>query len=300
MATNSTCSVEVMDEWYLGISAVITVAQQVFFFIIAAGFKFDKVTDFAGGTNFVVVALTTFFLAGTYHLRQLLVTIAATLWGLRLSGYLLYRIIKTGKDDRFDALDRGFSLAFAGFWFGQALWVMTVSLPVIFLNAECESDPSMHACDWIGLAMWLVGLSCEAVADQQKFNFRSNPDNKGKWCQSGLWAWSRHPNYFGEMLLWWGLFVTCSSIFGSGWLWVGLLSPVFITLLLLFASGIPTLEDSADKRYGSQPAYREFKASVSPLIPLPPSFYKSLPHGVKKLFFFEFDMYSRVSLRWLS
>jgi len=141
-----------------------------------------------------------------------LVTIAATLWGVRLSGYLLYRILKTGKDDRFDSMNRGFSLAFAGFWFGQALWVMTVSLPVILLNSECDTDPEMKASDWIGLAMWAVGWVLETVADQQKFNFRNNADNKGRWCEEGLWAWSRHPNYFGEILLWWGVFVTASSV----------------------------------------------------------------------------------------
>ncbi len=101
----------------------------------------------------MVVALTTFFLASTFTLRQLLVTVAAALWGFRLSCFLLYRIIKIGKDDRFDSLDRGFSLAFAGFWFGQALWVMTVSLPVILLNSTCDKDPSMRVADWIGLGM---------------------------------------------------------------------------------------------------------------------------------------------------
>jgi steroid 5-alpha reductase family enzyme len=110
---------------------------QSFFFVIAAYFEFDKVTDFAGGTNFMVVAALTFFLGGSYTLRQILVTIASTLWGIRLSLYLLMRILKTGKDDRFDDKKRGFSLEFATFWVVQALWVFVVSSPVVLLNSRC-------------------------------------------------------------------------------------------------------------------------------------------------------------------
>ena len=110
---------------------------QSFFFVIAAYFEFDKVTDFAGGTNFMVVAVLTFFLGGSYTLRQILVTIASTLWGIRLSLYLLMRILKTGKDDRFDDKKRGFSLEFATFWVVQALWVFVVSSPVVLLNSRC-------------------------------------------------------------------------------------------------------------------------------------------------------------------
>merc|ERR1711997_236853 len=148
-----------------------TVAMQFSFFLVACTCKFDKVTDFAGGTNFVVLAVLTFFLAGTYKWRQILTTVCVVLWGLRLSGYLLYRIIKIGEDDRFDD-KRSDPIRFAIFWIFQAVWVFTVSLPVIFVNAPSSSTfKALTAMDIIGSIMFLLGLITEAFSDQQKFTF---------------------------------------------------------------------------------------------------------------------------------
>ena len=118
----------------LAICAIVTIVMQFSFFLVACTCKFDKVTDFAGGTNFVVLAVLTMVLAGTYHWRQILVTVFVIIWGLRLSGYLLYRIIKIGEDKRFDD-KRSDPIKFAIFWIFQAIWVFTVSLPVMFVNA---------------------------------------------------------------------------------------------------------------------------------------------------------------------
>merc|ERR1711874_537732 len=137
--------------------------------LVACTCKFDKVTDFAGGTNFVVLALTTMVLSGTYQWRQIAATAAVTLWGLRLSGYLLYRIIKIGEDSRFDD-KRSDPLRFAIFWIFQAVWVFTVSLPVIFVNAPSSSGYDDYtAMDIIGVSLFVIGLITEAVSDQQKF-----------------------------------------------------------------------------------------------------------------------------------
>ena len=181
---------------------------------------------------------------------------ASCLWGVRLTSYLFYRILVTGKDERFDDKNRGFSLEFAAFWVVQAIWVMLVSSPVIILNARCDIDPAMGAADWVGLSMWLVGWLTETVADQQKFAFRQNPANKGRFCNTGLWAVSRHPNYFGEILLWWGLFMACVAVFPevacandacetSYGAWASVLGPLFLTFLLFYVSGIPLLEARA-------------------------------------------------------
>mmetsp|Transcript_52113 Transcript_52113/g.127237 ORF Transcript_52113/g.127237 Transcript_52113/m.127237 type:complete len:304 (+) Transcript_52113:181-1092(+) len=287
------CAVQVLDENYLAISALVTLGIQGAFFVVAAGFKFDKVTDFAGGSNFVVLALLTLVLAGTFFLRQLLVTFAIVLWGLRLSGYLLVRILKTGSDARFDSFDRGFSLSFAGFWAGQAVWVWVVSLPVTLLNASCESDPVIGWLDWLGLLFFFVGVMLEAVADQQKFEFKNDEANKGRWCDVGVWTWSRHPNYFGEMLVWIGVFSGSSSALGGWALLLSALSPIFIDCLLLFASGLPILEASADKRYGDKEDYKKYKAETSVLIPVPPSVYASIPRSIKTTLLCDWPIYNK-------
>jgi len=287
------CKTEVLDAYYMGIVALVTVAQQLFFFIIAAYFKFDKVTDFAGGTNFMLVALLTLLLGGTYYDRQVGVTVCVLVWGARLSGYLLFRIIKTGKDERFDDKNRGFSLEFAAFWVFQAVWVMAVSSPVILVNSQCQApSPPLIAADWVGFGIFAFGLIIETVSDQQKYMFRSNPDNKGQWCQTGLWSFSRHPNYFGEIVLWWGVWITCAQVFYGG-LWASVIGPVFITLLILFVSGVPLLEDTADKKYGTREDYRQYKNEVSCMVPMPRALYRNLPSIIKTIFLFEYPLYSR-------
>ncbi|XP_035678777.1 uncharacterized protein LOC118417339 [Branchiostoma floridae] len=280
-----------VDPNNLLLCAIITAAMQIFFFGIAATFRFDKVTDFAGGTNFMVLALMTLLLAQTFSVRQILVTAFVCAWGIRLSGYLLYRIIKIGEDKRFD--DKRDNLcAFAGFWTFQAIWVFTVSLPVIFTNCSYSNVNNYFTVqDIVGISMYGLGLLTETFADFQKFNFRDNPANNGKWCDYGLWKWSRHPNYFGEILLWWGMFLISTSVIQGGQ-WAGIIGPVFITSILLFLSGIPLLEKKSDERYGKVEAYREYKRSTSPLVPLPPYFYGRLPDAVKCFVCCEFPLYN--------
>jgi steroid 5-alpha reductase family enzyme len=117
--------------------------------------------------------------------------------------------------------------------------------------------------------VWLVGLVVESVADAQKSAFKSKEENRNRFVASGLWRYSRHPNYFGELLVWWGLFVYAVPVL-HGAAFAVVAGPVFITLLLLFVSGIPPLERSADEKYGSDPAYQAYKRRTSILVPLPP------------------------------
>ncbi|KAK7462535.1 hypothetical protein BaRGS_00038420 [Batillaria attramentaria] len=282
----------ILDENNLAICAIVTVVMQFSFFLVACSCKFDKVTDFAGGTNFVVLALLTFLLAYTFSIRQIIVTVCVVLWGLRLSGYLLYRIIKIGEDNRFDD-KRNDCLKFAGFWTFQAIWVFTVSLPVIFINAPASADQYDYITpqDVVGIVLFVIGLLAETVADFQKFAFRNNPANKGKWCDTGLWKVSRHPNYFGEIILWLGIFIMSTSILKDGQ-WAAVLSPVFITTILLFLSGIPLLEKKADERYRKNELYLVFKNRTSPLIPLPPPCYAVLPSCIKCSCCCEFPLYN--------
>ena len=129
------------------------------------------------------------------------------------------------------------------------VWVFTVSLPVIFINSPVARQRNIGAADIIGAIIFGLGLLCEAIADQHKFMFRNNPKNKGKFCNVGLWKVSRHPNYFGEICLWWGVFIISAMIL-TGARWVAVLSPLFVMTILLFLSGIPPLEKSSDTRYG--------------------------------------------------
>ncbi|KAF8037819.1 hypothetical protein BT93_B0611 [Corymbia citriodora subsp. variegata] len=280
----------VLDSHFLALTAIVTVVYQLLFFVVTALLKFDKVTDFAGSTNFVIIALLTLILKGTWHFRQVVLTTFVVIWGLRLGLFLLMRILKWGEDRRFDEMRSNFG-KLTIFWIFQAVWVWTVSLPVTVVNAS-NRDPPLQAQDIVGWIMWFLGFLVEAVADQQKLNFKNSPENRGKWCNSGLWSYSRHPNYFGEILLWWGIFVASTPVLeGSEWLVI--FGPVFLTLLLLFLSGIPLLEESADKKYGNVASYRTYKRTTSPLILLPPSIYGNLPQWVKTSFLFEFPLYSR-------
>jgi steroid 5-alpha reductase family enzyme len=202
--------IDVLDGYYLSITALITIAYQLLFFAIAYTFQFDKLTDFAGGTNFILLALLTLGLGdGRDHARNLVASLALALWAARLSGFLLFRILRTGADARFDGMRERF-WAFLGFWAFQMAWVWTVSLPVTLLNAPRTSgvapQPAFGAAsDIAGLVLYLVGLLMESVSDAQRFRFqqarRQGRVPQDAVCDSGLFAWSRHPNYFGEILI---------------------------------------------------------------------------------------------------
>lgn len=190
----------------------------------------------------------------TYNFRQIIVTALILLWGARLTGYLFYRIIKIGEDKRFDEL-RANPIKFLGFWILQILWVWIVSLPVLFTNSPTAPRPLNEDISlrditlFVGGVLFVGFLLFEAISDQIKFNFRNKPENKGKWCAVGPWKYSRHPNYFGEILLWWSVFLMSTSILEGG-KWAAVLGPIFITFLLLCVSGIPLLERKSDMRYG--------------------------------------------------
>ncbi|KAK2002949.1 DUF1295-domain-containing protein [Colletotrichum falcatum] len=208
-------TVHVLDDYYLAITALITVAYQLFFFSIAFSFKFDKLTDFAGGTNFVVLAIITLSLSGHAHARQVVASIFIMLWGARLSAFLLFRILKTGKDDRFDDKRDKF-FPFLGFWIFQMIWVWTVSLPVTVLNSPSVTRYPQHAFgtgrDVVGVIFFVVGFVMESVSDAQKYRFRRDNPSREAICDKGFFKVSRHPNYFGEMLIQFGKsgFCPCS------------------------------------------------------------------------------------------
>ena len=288
--------------WLFLISAVVTVAYQLFFFFIAAAFRFDKVTDLAGGTNFVLVAVLCFCVGPISQIpisisrRQWAVTLLVVLWGVRLSSFLFYRILVTSEDSRFDGV-RDNLLKFAGFWLGQAVWVYVVSLPVMFVCGQTgDSAVELTAGDVAGWALAVLGLILETVADNQKFSFRQRQARlavKEPFIKTGVWRWSRHPNYCGELFVWWGIFISASQALTSTAQYFIILSPLLITYLLLGASGMPILEQNANKRLGRIPDYHLYRFETSPLFPLPNFLYRSLPPAIKRYVFFEWDLFAR-------
>lgn len=151
----------------------------------------------------------------------------------------------------------------------QGLWV-TFSLAAALASITAETKVELDIFALVGFVVWLLGFGIEVAADQQKSKFKQVPANKDKFIQTGLWAWSRHPNYFGEIILWIGVTIIALPVL-SGWQWVTLISPVFITLLLTRISGVPMLEARADEKWGGQPDYEAYKANTPVLIPRPPS-----------------------------
>lgn len=259
------------------------------FYAFAAGLKIDKVTDFAFGTNTVGVAVLTFFMAQSYFTRQIIVNCLVLLWGIRITAYLLRRILTIGEDNRFDEY-RGKPLVFLRFWIFQMISIFAICLPLIFLNANVTSNPDLNWRDFLGWALYLIGFIFETVGDHQKFLYKLDPKNKGHWCDVGLWSISRHPNYFGEFMMWWGIFSSCSSVF-NGPDWATIVGPVYLFVVIMFLSGTTRLEQSADERYWDRDEYQEYKKSVSVLIPLPPPLYRRM-HKVLKYFCCEWGIYS--------
>lgn len=248
------------------LSAVAAVAVNGIFFAFAAIRKTDVVTDLSYSLSFALVSII--LIARNFGAPSAALAPAALtlLWAARLGSYLFSRIIKIKVDHRFDD-KRDDPWKFASFWSLQAVAVFVILLPVVASIASPVSPRSFGPFEIAGLVLWLAGFVIEVEADAQKSAFKKS--GKPGVITSGLWAWSRHPNYFGETLLWWAIFLYAVPAL-SGLLWISILGPIFITLLLLFVSGIPLLEKSADAKYGSDPAYREYKRRTSVFLPLPP------------------------------
>ena len=247
------------------VSYLVALGVNTGFFVIAAIRKTDVVTDLSYSLSFAVLALVLPFL-GAHKPVQLIAALMVLLWAFRLGGYLFGRILRIKIDHRFDEM-RNHPLRFANFWLLQAISVGVIMLPVSYLLDQ-NGAPGFGTWAIAGVALWFVGLLVEAVSDSQKSAFKGKDENRGRFVSNGLWRYSRHPNYFGEMLVWWGLFVYAVP-FLDGAAFVVAIGPIFITVLLLFVSGIPLLEKSAEARYGADPAYREYKRRTSILVPLP-------------------------------
>ncbi len=182
------------------------------------------------------------------------------IWSIRLGAYLLRRILLIKTDHRFDDRRDSF-IRFGAFWILQALTAWILILPVY---GAASSGIASEITIWfiIGTALWLKGFIIETASDYQKFIFKKNPENKGRFISSGLWKYSRHPNYFGEMLVWWGITAACIPYFkGADFLYF--ISPVFITFMLLKVTGIPPLENHGKKNGEKIPIFKITKSGLA-------------------------------------
>ena len=237
-------------------------------FIPAYIWKTEKFFDLTGGITYITVVLVAVFLSPTVDGRSWLLFGIISIWAIRLSSFLFMRIRAAGEDRRFRDLKKSFA-RFLLTWTIQGLWV-TFSLAAALAAITSELRLELGFFELIGLLVWTFGFVVEVIADRQKSQFKADPANEGKFINVGLWSWSRHPNYFGEIVLWIGVAMIAFPAL-LGWQLITLISPIFITLLLTKISGVPMLEARADEKWGEQEDYEAYKAKTSILIPRPPS-----------------------------
>jgi steroid 5-alpha reductase family enzyme len=229
----------------------------------------EKFYDLSGSfTHFAVVAASLMSQTKLRTPRQLFVAIASVVWMTRLGTFLYSRILRDGKDARFDHI-KPVWLSFMGAWTIQAVWVTLIQLPVVLLNDRTDAAGT-GSVDVVLMALWLFGFLFEAAADTQKMVFRDDPANKHRFITTGLWQYSRHPNYFGEILMWScmaGLASVSALHSGILALHAAWLSPAFTAVLLLRVSGVPMVEKAGQKKWGDDPAYQQYMKSTSCILP---------------------------------
>ncbi len=224
--------------------------------------------DLTGSITYISVTVGALLLSPKVDGRSILLLALVVIWAARLGTFLFRRIRKAGKDARFDELKTSFS-RFLLTWTVQGLWV-SLTLAAALAAITTTSRKGLDLFALIGFLVWALGFAFEVVADAQKSRFRADPANKGKFIRTGLWAWSRHPNYFGEIVLWIGVAIIALPVL-QGWQWITLISPVFVTLLITRVSGVPLLEKRADEKWGGLEDYEAYKERTPVLIPRPPS-----------------------------
>jgi steroid 5-alpha reductase family enzyme len=237
-------------------------------FIVAYLLQTESFYDLTGSLTYISVTMMAVLLSPVIDRRSVVLLALVLVWATRLGTFLFLRIQKKGKDARFDELKVSF-VRFLNTWTLQGLWV-TLTLAAAMVAITTTERQGLGPFALIGFLVWALGFVIEVTADMQKSRFRADPDNEGRFIRSGVWAWSRHPNYFGEITLWTGVAIITLPVL-RGWHWVGLISPVFVTFLLTRVSGVPILEKRADEKWGGQEDYEAYKERTPVLIPRPPA-----------------------------
>ena len=219
--------------------------------------------DLTGSLTYLAVVALTLVTRGSVTPYSLLVAAMVAVWALRLGAFLTTRVRAAGSDTRFAAMKYRFAW-FLMTWTLQGLWVLLTAAAALAAITSPE-DRQVDALVLLGAAIWVFGFGIEVTADEQKRRFRARPENLNRFIATGLWAKSRHPNYVGEILLWFGVSVAAFPAL-SGWSMVTLVSPFFVWLLLTRVSGVPLLEASADRRWAGDPEYEAYKVATPTLL----------------------------------
>jgi steroid 5-alpha reductase family enzyme len=248
------------------VQSLVILVYAVIWFIVAVVKDRNDVADIAWGGGFVCAALTAYSVQGINETRATLVLLLVITWGMRLMLHIGIRNRGKPEDHRYKAWREEWGStylvrSFLQVFLLQGFLLLVISLPVTV--AITRSGPPPGVLDGIGFCIWLVGFLFEAIGDFQLLQFKKNPANKGRIMNIGLWRYTRHPNYFGEVTLWWGIFLICFAVPGSIWTVAG---PLTITWLILKVSGTPLLE----KRYVDNPEYAKYIKNTSSFFPLPP------------------------------
>lgn len=244
-------------------SALLVFVYMSILFGVAILRKDNSIADIGWGIGFIFIAIFTLFKTNLFLERHLLITFMTLLWGLRLSGHIFMRNKGKGEDPRYARwraewgshfLIRSYLQVFML----QGCMMLLIATPIIAVNNSATQG--LTIVDFIGFFIWLIGLLCEATADYQLAAFLKKPESKGHIMMQGIWQYSRHPNYFGEVLIWWGMFIVALTVSGG---FYTIISPLTITILLLFISGIPL----AEKQIEHLPEFTEYKKKTSIFFP---------------------------------
>ncbi len=257
----------------LWMTAFISFAVNWLVSIHAIIYQTEKYFDLTGSITYVSCTLASLLMGAagsdwSFKPRAVVQSVFVIVWAIRLGSFLYTRIKNDRKDGRFDQIKvnppRFFSV-----WTIQGVWVCLTALPVFIVNcyASTNTEP-LGALDFIGYVVWVIGFAIEVVADSQKTAFAKDPSNKGKFIETGLWYYSRHPNYFGETTLWTGQFISACAIL-TGAQWTCAISPLFVLFLLNKISGVPMLEKRADEKWGGQLDYELYKKNTAVFLILP-------------------------------
>ena len=263
MLAGSTGSTEVGPGNVFALCGFLAYAINWLVFVPSNLAKTEHYFDLTGSATYVTVILVAIVLSEDLDTRSFIVGGMVVVWALRLGSFLFRRVRRAGRDGRFDEIKVD-PLRFFMTWTLQGLWVLlTLAAALAIITSEDRKPIGWVAI--IGIAIWIAGFAIEVIADGQKSAFKSDPANMGRFITTGLWAWSRHPNYFGEIVLWTGVAVMAVPVL-SGWRWLMLISPVFVFLLLTRVSGIPMLEARAEERWGDDADFQAYTKNTSTLL----------------------------------
>jgi steroid 5-alpha reductase family enzyme len=250
------------------LSFVVAAAGAVFVymtavFLIAVLAKDNSIVDVAWGPGFIMVAVVTFWLRPGFEARHLLITLLVAIWGLRLAIHIFLRNWGRGEDFRYAKWRKDWGRwfiprSFFQVFMLQGIFMLIISSPLVLVNRSPESGLTLL--DALGGILWLIGFLFEAIGDYELKRFKQKPESKGKIMTTGLWKYTRHPNYFGEAALWWGIWLIALSV-DSGW--AAIISPLTISFLLLKVSGVTMLE----KKYAGNEEFAAYARRTSPFFP---------------------------------